>query len=93
MDITNRPTASSTIIFTPLPSLSLSLKILFISGLTLVIGFRKTLAFFARKQKLKGTVCFLLGVLLVFVRWPIIGMGVEAFGFINLFGDFFPGKE
>jgi len=65
-------------------------NLLFISGLTLIIGPTKTLYFFARKQKLRGTFCFLGGVALIFLKWPIIGISVEAFGFINLFGDFFP---
>lgn len=63
-----------------------SFQILFISGLTLIIGPTKTFYFFARKQKIRGTVCFFGGVLLVFLKWPFIGMIVETFGFLNLFG-------
>jgi hypothetical protein len=59
---------------------------LFISGLTLIIGPQKTFYFFARKQKLRGTICFLGGILLVFFKWPFIGVVVETFGFLNLFG-------
>jgi len=65
-------------------------NMLFLSGLTLIIGPQKTFYFFARKQKLRGTICFLGGVLLVFLKYPFIGMVVETFGFLNLFGDFFP---
>jgi len=65
-------------------------NILFISGLTLIIGPRKTFYFFARKQKIRGTVCFFGGVLLVFFKWPFVGVIIETFGFLNLFGDFFP---
>ncbi|KAG6821049.1 hypothetical protein H0H93_007939 [Arthromyces matolae] len=65
-------------------------NILFISGLTLIIGPQKTFYFFARKQKIRGTICFLGGILLVFFKWPFVGMIVETFGFLNLFGDFFP---
>ena len=61
-------------------------QILFLSGLTLIIGPHKTFYFFARKQKLRGTVCFFGGVLLVFFKWPFIGVIVETFGFLNLFG-------
>ena len=50
----------------------------------------KTVQFFARKHKLRGTICFLGGVALIFLKWPIVGIAVEVFGFINLFGDFFP---
>jgi len=65
-------------------------NILFVSGLTLIIGPQKTFYFFARKQKLRGTVCFIGGILLVFFKRPFIGMLIETFGFLNLFGDFFP---
>ncbi|CAE6417273.1 unnamed protein product [Rhizoctonia solani] len=65
-------------------------NILFVSGLTLIIGPTKTFYFFARKQKLRGTLCFVTGILLVFFKWPFIGMIIETFGFLNLFGDFFP---
>ena len=33
-----------------------------------------------------GTACFLGGIGLVLLGWPVIGMGVEGFGFLNLFG-------
>ncbi|EDR09139.1 uncharacterized protein LACBIDRAFT_294074 [Laccaria bicolor S238N-H82] len=65
-------------------------NILFVSGLTLIIGPKKTFYFFARKQKLRGSICFLGGIVLVFCKWPFIGVIVETFGFLNLFGDFFP---
>lgn len=61
-------------------------QILFLCGLTLIIGMQKTFYFFARKQKIRGTLCFLGGVLLVFFKWPFIGFIVEIFGFLNLFG-------
>ncbi|CAD6565692.1 MAG: Golgi Transport [Cyphobasidiales sp. Tagirdzhanova-0007] len=64
--------------------------ILFLAGITLVIGPRKTVAFFARRNKLRGTACFMGGIVLVFLRYPFWGMLIEAFGFLNLFGDFFP---
>eukprot|EP01117_Protostelium_nocturnum_P007769 TRINITY_DN2780_c0_g1_i1.p1 TRINITY_DN2780_c0_g1~~TRINITY_DN2780_c0_g1_i1.p1 ORF type:complete len:139 (-),score=25.70 TRINITY_DN2780_c0_g1_i1:127-543(-) len=65
-------------------------NLLFLAGITLVIGFRKTFRFFSQKRKLKGTICFLGGIVLVIVGWTFIGMCIEVFGFINLFGDFFP---
>ncbi|KND04625.1 uncharacterized protein SPPG_00342 [Spizellomyces punctatus DAOM BR117] len=65
-------------------------NILFIGGLTLIIGLSKTIAFFARPEKMRGTICFLGGVCLVFARWAVVGIVVEAIGFVNLFGDFFP---
>lgn len=65
-------------------------NLLFLLGLTFVIGFHKTRAFFMRRDRLRGSVCFALGATLVLFKWAKVGMLVEAFGFVNLFGDFFP---
>ncbi|KAI5474414.1 hypothetical protein MNV49_003365 [Pseudohyphozyma bogoriensis] len=65
-------------------------NILFVSGLPLVIGPRKTGWFFARRDKWRGSLCFFAGLILVFLKRPFYGMLIETFGFINLFGDFFP---
>lgn len=65
-------------------------NILFIAGLTLIIGPQKTFYFFARKNKMRGTACFFGGILLVFFKRPFIGMLIETFGFLNLFGLVFP---
>ncbi|EKG20056.1 Vesicle transport protein Got1/SFT2-like protein [Macrophomina phaseolina MS6] len=64
-------------------------NILFICGLTLLIGLQKTLLFFARRQKIAGTAAFLTGILLILMRWPLIGFVVELYGIFVLFGDFF----
>jgi hypothetical protein len=61
-------------------------QVLFLSGITLIIGLQKTFYFFARKNKVRGTLCFLGGILLVFVKWPFVGFCIEIFGFLNLFG-------
>ncbi|KAH9971100.1 hypothetical protein BGW80DRAFT_508864 [Lactifluus volemus] len=42
-------------------------NILFLGGLSLIIGSQKTFYFFARKNKLRGTACFFGGILLVFL--------------------------
>jgi hypothetical protein len=60
-------------------------NILFLGGVTLVIGFQKTILFFSRKEKIRGTVCFFLGITLVFLKWTFFGMIIEIFGFISLF--------
>ncbi|MBW0513615.1 hypothetical protein O181_053330 [Austropuccinia psidii MF-1] len=65
-------------------------NILFLTGMTCVIGPQKTYHFFARKNKIRGTLCFLGGILLVFLKYPFFGILIEMFGFLNLFGDFFP---
>ncbi|KAM7190592.1 Got1 family protein [Rhypophila sp. PSN 637] len=63
-------------------------NILFLIGLTIIIGPQKTLLFFARKQKAKGTAAFFAGLTLILLRWPLIGFLVELYGIIILFGDF-----
>ena len=64
-------------------------QILFLIGLTLIIGVQKTMAFFARRQKLKGTAAFAAGILLILLRWPLTGFLIELYGIFILFGDFF----
>ncbi|GKT48574.1 protein transport protein GOT1 [Colletotrichum spaethianum] len=63
-------------------------NILFLIGLTIIIGPQKTLLFFARKQKAKGTAAFFAGLALILLRWPLIGFCVELYGIMVLFGDF-----
>eukprot|EP00665_Eupelagonemidae_sp_cell47_P011844 gene11843-5076_t len=65
-------------------------NLLFLSGITLIIGPSKTYRFFFQKKKARGTSTFLGGMLLVLWGWPVFGILIEAFGFLNLFGDFFP---
>jgi hypothetical protein len=64
-------------------------KILFLIGLTIIIGPQKTALFFARRQKLKGTAAFFAGLFLILMRWALIGFMVELYGIFILFGDFF----
>ncbi|KAF5505994.1 Protein transport protein GOT1 [Colletotrichum siamense] len=63
-------------------------NILFLIGLTIIIGPQKTLLFFARKQKAKGTAAFFGGLALILLRWPLIGFCIELYGIMVLFGDF-----
>lgn len=65
------------------------IQILFLIGLTLIIGPQKTLSFFVRPQKIKGSICFLAGFALILFKHSIIGFLVECFGILVLFGDFF----
>jgi predicted small integral membrane protein len=65
-------------------------KVLFLAGVTLTIGPKRTLKFFIKPRNHKGSACFLGGLTLVFVGWPFIGMCVEGYGFLVLFSAFFP---
>ncbi|KAI9689876.1 MAG: Golgi Transport [Bathelium mastoideum] len=63
-------------------------NILFLIGLTIIIGLQKTVRFFARREKLKGTAAFAAGIVLILLRWPLIGFCIELYGIMVLFGDF-----
>ena len=75
-----------------IPSIRLTpffhLQILFLLGLPLILGPQKTIIFFARRQKLKGTATFTLGIILILFRWTFVGFLVELYGIGVLFGDF-----
>uniref|UniRef100_A0A8P4GN14 Golgi transport 1Bb n=1 Tax=Dicentrarchus labrax TaxID=13489 RepID=A0A8P4GN14_DICLA len=65
-------------------------NILFVSGLSFVIGLERTFRFFFQRHKVKATSFFLGGVLVVLIGWPIIGVVLEIYGFFLLFRGFFP---
>lgn len=60
-------------------------QILFVSGLSFVIGLERTFMFFFQWHKVKATSFFLGGVLVVLMGWPIIGVILEIYGFFLLF--------
>ncbi|KAK9459312.1 Got1/Sft2-like family-domain-containing protein [Lipomyces oligophaga] len=64
-------------------------NILFVAGLFLLIGYKRTLLFFSRPGKIRGTICFAFGIFLILVRRPITGFIIEFCGIMALFGDFF----
>lgn len=65
-------------------------NVLFLSGVCLLIGPTRSVRFFFQKKKMRGSLFFFAGMALVLFGIPIVGIFVEAWGFINLFGDFFP---
>ncbi|XP_057765096.1 vesicle transport protein GOT1-like isoform X1 [Salvia miltiorrhiza] len=65
-------------------------NILFFSGVTLTIGLKSSAQFFMKRSNFKGTVSFGVGFFLVIIGWPILGMIVEAYGFVVLFSGFWP---
>jgi hypothetical protein len=65
-------------------------NVLFLSGVCLIIGPQRSVRFFFNRKKAKGSALFFVGMALVLLGVPVVGVAVEAFGFINLFGDFFP---
>lgn len=64
-------------------------NILFLIGITLLLGPSRTFLFFARKQKWRGSAAFWTGVVLILVRWTVVGLCVEMVGVFYLFGEFF----
>merc|ERR1711934_1288906 len=65
-------------------------NILFLSGLAFVIGLERTFRFFFQYHKIKGSTAFFGGIFVVLFGYPLIGMIIEAYGFIVLFSGFFP---
>lgn len=64
-------------------------NISFIGGLCFAIGLQRTKTLFM--SKLRGCALFFFGIfLVVYVRWGLIGIIIEGFGFLNLFGNFLP---
>ncbi|KAI7155235.1 hypothetical protein KC349_g7129 [Hortaea werneckii] len=64
-------------------------NILFLVGVTMLLGPQRTFLFFARKQKWRGSAAFWAGILLILLRWTLIGFAVECYGIFVLFGEFF----
>jgi hypothetical protein len=61
------------------------LQILFIAGLACVIGLERTFRFFFQRHKIKASISFFGGIVIVLVGWPLIGMLFETYGFVLLF--------
>ncbi|EMC92897.1 hypothetical protein BAUCODRAFT_57012, partial [Baudoinia panamericana UAMH 10762] len=64
-------------------------NILFLVGITLLLGPQRTFAFFARRQKWRGSAAFWAGILLILLGWTLVGFVIEAYGIFVLFGEFF----
>ncbi|XP_010650463.1 vesicle transport protein GOT1 isoform X2 [Vitis riparia] len=47
-------------------------NIFWLTGVALLIGWRSTWNLFSNRANYKGSISFLLGLFLIFVRWPIV---------------------
>lgn len=65
-------------------------NLFFVAGVPMTIGPGRTAGYFFQPTKARATGCLALGIFLVFVGWPVLGIALEVFGFLNLFGNMFP---
>ena len=65
-------------------------NLLFIAGVPMFIGPGRTAGYFLQPRKARATVFLAFGIILVFIGWPILGMALEIFGLLNLFGNMIP---
>jgi len=65
-------------------------NLLFLAGVSQVMGPKRMIGYFMAPDKRRGGVTFCLGVVLVFMGHPVLGMLLEFFGILNLFGNMFP---
>jgi hypothetical protein len=59
-------------------------------GLACCLGYERTISFFSQRDRLKGSTAFFGGIVTVLLGWPILGMLIELYGFVALFGGFLP---
>ncbi|XXG45003.1 hypothetical protein AAC387_Pa02g0207 [Persea americana] len=65
-------------------------NIIYLSGVAVILGWRSTVQLFTKRMNYKGSLSFLVGLFLIFVRWPIAGIVFEIYGSIVLFSGFWP---
>lgn len=65
-------------------------NLLFVAGVPLMIGTGRTVGYFLQPKKARATGCLGFGIFLVFVGHPVLGILLEVFGLLNLFGNMFP---
>ncbi len=65
-------------------------NLLFVAGIPLLIGPGRTIGYFLQPKKARATGCLGCGLFLVLVGHPVIGILLEIFGLMNLFGNMFP---
>ena len=65
-------------------------NVLFTAGIFLIMGPHRFWAFFIAKKRVRASVLYFSGILLVVLRWCCIGIILQGFGALNLFGNFIP---
>lgn len=64
--------------------------ILLLIGLNMIYGIKEFIQFLFKKEKLVGTIAFILGIVIVFIKLPIPGIICQIVGAYWLFGGFLP---
>lgn len=65
--------------------------VLFLLGLFFLIGVPRTIKLFTKPNRKAGAIIFFLGFLVIFLKYSaLIGICLQIFGFLNLFGNFIP---
>ncbi len=57
--------------------------VLFLAGITMTIGVRRTFVFFFKRKQVRGNLFFFAGIVLVFCKWAVIGMVLQVRTTIN----------
>lgn len=65
-------------------------NLLVVAGVPMTIGPGRAAGYFLQPQKARATACLGIGMLLVLNGHPLIGIILEVFGLLNLFGNLFP---
>jgi len=66
-------------------------NILLLVGVPLMFGPSKTMGYFLQPAKVRATACLVVGIILVVLMGrPILGIAMQVFGLLNLFGNMFP---
>ncbi|KAK6914408.1 Vesicle transport protein, Got1/SFT2-like [Dillenia turbinata] len=68
-------------------------NIFWLTGVVLLLGWYSTWKLFTSRANYKGSVSFVVGLFFLFVRWPIVGILLEIYGCIALFGGFWPSMK
>ncbi|KEP61236.1 UNVERIFIED_CONTAM: Got1 family protein [Hammondia hammondi] len=66
-------------------------NVAFLFGLVLLLGVRKTLAFFfLRPEKRRASLTFITGVVLIALGYSLFGLPLQLYGLFQLFSSFLP---
>lgn len=65
-------------------------NVLFLAGVVVILGVQSALKFFMKPKNFKGSIFFVIGVVLVVWGWTLVGFAVELYGMWGLFAGVIP---